>query len=156
MENHPDPRLEKFIDRQLRGLPELKAPPTLVPRVLAAIQIRQRQQIWWQQPWLQWPRPAQVISCALAMLAIATAYFALPDWDSLAVNTLPEKVAHRFALFSWLWEIGSSLVNTVTAILHAFQPWLIYGFAVLFLMYLTCVGLGTICFRVAFYKREDF
>ena len=54
-----NPDLEKLIHQELQKLPELTAPATLIPGVLAAIQQRAAAP-WWRQAWWDWPAPAKL------------------------------------------------------------------------------------------------
>ena len=55
--------LERLIDRKLAELPQPVAPPTLVPRVLAAIETRLARP-WYQRAWRTWPPALQAASAA--------------------------------------------------------------------------------------------
>ncbi len=65
---HPSD-LERLIDRKLGELPQPVAPPTLLPRVLAAIEARLTQP-WHQRAWRTWP-PALQVASAIGLLAVA-------------------------------------------------------------------------------------
>ena len=54
MNSEYEKRLEAEIERELKGLPELTAPGTLVSRVMAAIEQR-ADRPWYRQPWQAWP-----------------------------------------------------------------------------------------------------
>ena len=59
------------VDRALKGLPAPKAPRTLLPRVMAAVDARTARTA--PRPWLDWPHAGQRASVALvAVLAIGT------------------------------------------------------------------------------------
>jgi hypothetical protein len=62
--------LERLIDRELKHLPVPRAPRSLLPRVMAAIEAP-RLQPWYSRPWLSWPRVWQGVSVAcVAVLAL--------------------------------------------------------------------------------------
>ena len=59
--------LETLVDRELRRLPALRAPHTLLPRVLAAVQ-RWSQRPWYARAWFTWPIGGQIASAAALVL----------------------------------------------------------------------------------------
>jgi hypothetical protein len=58
--------LERLVDRELKRLPQPRAPRSLLPRVMAAVAVP-RPLAWYSRPWLAWPRSLQ----ALSVLAFA-------------------------------------------------------------------------------------
>ena len=69
MNEQDEKQLEQLVHRELRKLPELPAPETLVHSVMLAVHAKEREP-WWQRPWLTWPRPVQVISSALCVATV--------------------------------------------------------------------------------------
>jgi hypothetical protein len=147
--NHDDGNeLEQFISAKLRSLPERKAPPALIGNVLAALQARQALP-WWQRPWATWPTlPKLAFGPVLAMCAVTIVW-------SLSLIPLPQfSIANTFQ--GWreasapIIEAGGSLLNAVSLVVGAAQPWLLVGIAVVAIMYATCIGVGTLCLRWAF------
>ena len=67
-------------------------------------------------------------------------------------TSAPGALLQRFPLLGMLWSLGSSLLGALLVVLRARESWVIYGATTVFLMYLTCIGIGTACFRVAFRK----
>ena len=68
--------LTAFVDRALEALPAPRAPRTLLPRVLAAVQ-RWTERPWYQRSWLTWPLAWQTASlAAVACLVLAAALVA--------------------------------------------------------------------------------
>jgi hypothetical protein len=62
--------LEILADRKLRELPAPAAPPTLLPRVLRAVQ-RQLERPWYNRPWMAWPLALQALSVAALAVVLA-------------------------------------------------------------------------------------
>ncbi|HET7619217.1 MAG TPA: hypothetical protein VFK20_11970 [Vicinamibacterales bacterium] len=60
-----DDDLEERIDRALRRLPPPRAPQTLLPRVMTAIQAW-NERPWYARPWFAWPTVWRVLSVVLA------------------------------------------------------------------------------------------
>src|SRR5580765_1932286 len=63
---YPDD-LDRLVDRELRELPTPRAPRTLLPRVLAAVEHLTRRP-WYARAWLTWPLGWQIVS----LVALAT------------------------------------------------------------------------------------
>ena len=154
MSIEPEPNLETSIHRQLRALPEKPAPATLIPRVMAVIEARARQ--WWRQPWLDWPRAAQVISSAALLIILGVAsWWSYAEGPAMEVEQVPETLLDRFPLVEAIWGFCASLINGLLAVVQANQTWVMYGLMIVFLMYLACIGIGTAFFRVAYNKHSD-
>src|SRR5258708_5544456 len=154
MEPNPHQMLEELIHRELSKLPERAAPDNLIPRVLAQIQARERRH-WWQRAWPHWPMLAQLASMPL-MLAVAafTIYGVSVSWKfgfgASEFGSVSETMESISAVFDFLGVLG----NAGLVLGRSVAPqWLIVALLVPVAMYLTCVGLGTLCYRVAFYKR---
>ena len=63
----PD-ELERLISRRLERLPAPKAPPALLPRVMAAV-LLEIEKPWHARPCADWPRPMQVAVAAVTVCA---------------------------------------------------------------------------------------
>ena len=72
MKHEFDPKLESLLDAELKNLPLLAAPPSLLANVMSAIAARARLP-WWQRAWWDWPLTAKAAFLLLA-LAIAGAF----------------------------------------------------------------------------------
>lgn len=188
MENTPEQKLEKLIRQELRKLPEMEAPQTLIPQVMTAIQREQQLEklihrnlqvlsefdapgsliprvlsaiqaranlSWWQRPLLTWPPILRVLSLALLLAGLGLAgYFGVMVWESWIVAGLFGKIAQGFTFLSPLWDILAAVANAIVLLLKSVNQFYLVSVAgVLMLMYLSCVGLGTVCFRVIFHKR---
>ena len=70
--------LERLADHELRRLPQPRAPHTLLPRVMAAVEVW-AQRPWYTRAWFAWPVGWRVASLApLALLAYALWSWSLP------------------------------------------------------------------------------
>ena len=145
--NH-DPKLEAQIQRELANLPELSAPATLVPRVLDVIRARAARP-WWQQAWAAWPPQIQAASLALlASVAVALSLAGGWAWHSASLPAIPGGWRES------LPALGETLLNTALHLFrHAGTTSLVLGLGAVLMMYLTCVGVGTLCFRLVISKR---
>ncbi|MFO1496858.1 MAG: hypothetical protein U1G07_00420 [Verrucomicrobiota bacterium] len=147
--------LEALIQRELAKLPERPAPECLIPHVLARIQAR-RERAWWQRPWAEWPRVMRLASLPLMILgAIGTTLGAVVFYRVLVSSLGLARSSETFETVSAAWDVLSALGNALLLLGRtAGQQWLLWGFVVAFSMYLACVGLGTLCFRVACHSRR--
>ncbi|MBM3831927.1 MAG: hypothetical protein FJ403_01380 [Verrucomicrobia bacterium] len=154
MENDYNQQLEKSIQFELEKLPDLPAPETLIPRVLAALEARARAPIW-ERSWWNWPRRLQAVSAALAITLVgAILYGGHLLSGRLAVNAGQQSVADWWLGFAWVAEVLGTLGYALLIVGRSIeQHWFVGISALIFIMYLTCIGVGTVCFRVAISKR---
>ncbi len=153
--NSPDQeRLAAEIDRELKSLPELQAPSTLIPRVQAALALR-RTARWYRQPWQAWP-----VAMRAAALVILTAFFAslcLGVWKLPGTESYLAAARHTAGWFSSLTTLWSALHALVTTLAQAVQQLgrgILFGcLAAVALAWAMCLGLGTACLRFALARR---
>jgi hypothetical protein len=69
--------LERLVDQELKRLPTLRAPATLLPRVLAAT-VERPPARWCARPWLAWPLAWQAASLAVLLAFGAALALVLP------------------------------------------------------------------------------
>jgi hypothetical protein len=147
-------QLEAQIDRELKQLPELSAPASLVSRVMKRVEAQQRLP-WYSQPWIKWPVPLRVAT--LAGLAGLFALVTFLAWNFLASDAWPS-VDHALgevrAQSTMVWDTVSALVNAgVLAVKHLGTGFMVACLTVSFFSYLACIGLGTLAVRFAVAKR---
>jgi hypothetical protein len=144
-------QLESRLDRELRSLPLLKAPGTLSPRVMAAIAARQ-QAAWWRKSWLEWPSLARLLFLVLSASvtgAVITAGMQLPVLSGLT-GSLGQPVASALSWFEPYLGMLDSVANALWLVVKAVPVyfwWL--GLAFTAVAYGTCIGLGTLGYRLA-------
>lgn len=152
-ENENEQALERWLHAQLRQLPERAAPEGLVPAVLAALAARPAQP-WWERPWLTWPWAAQALSSgAAAALLGALGFWGRPLLERVGVGPEFQWTGVRPFLAS-LWDAVGAWAGHWGSLPPAWIPWLGYGGLTLLLLYLACVGLGTVCFRLVETQRN--
>lgn len=143
--------LEKFIHRELRGLPVRHAPSTLEARVLAAIEHRATI-AWYHKSWTYWPAAVRALFLAgvtgLAGTAITAFYLFMQ-------GSQPALVWQEFSSrFGWLTSIYGAAVWTVNfagQMISGIPPvWLYGGGAVIALLYAAFFGLGATAYRVLY------
>ena len=96
--------LERLVERACREQPALKAPPTLVGRVLREVE-RRATLPWWRRSFGHWPVPVRAAFVAGCVLLVGSLF--TPPLAGIAL-----KAAMPFA---WLHQAGASaaLLNTV-------------------------------------------
>ena len=142
--------LERLADRELKRLPAPRAPHTLLPRVMAAVQ-EWAARPWYARAWFTWPLGWQVISLAALVGLAGAGVVMFPSAEQALVTA----VASRTAVLSA--ALGSVLGHTEAAITAGRivwralgEPLVPYAFTVVLLMCLACVAFGTVLNRVAF------
>jgi hypothetical protein len=154
MERNPQQALEELIHRELAKLPNRPAPETLIPRVLAEIQARAHRR-WWQRPWPQWPLALQLASVPVLLAGfIGTLYGLSVTWKFFTGEMQFGTVWDTLGSFSVVLDVLDTLASAVVVLCRYVGPlWVAGVLMVPVVMYLACVGLGTLCYRMAVYKR---
>lgn len=150
MNPEADDKLEKLIHSELAKLPELKAPETLIPRVLEAIRSNASKP-WWQRSWFHWPFGARMTSIGFACAVLALILVSLSMlWQNASGAAPLGMVLDWLTPFAVVGDILSTLAGAALMTLSWIgKLWLALGLTIAFLMYVSCVGIGTICFRLA-------
>jgi hypothetical protein len=149
-ETNNDP-LAAWTDRALKQLPLRSAPASLMMQVLAAIR-RQASLPWYRRPWLTWPRGFQLGS-ALAMSGLVGLVVWLVTQSGAPAEAAT--VAHRAeSSFTLIGSIADTLGRAVLLLLRSLSTPVVIGLLTMVgAAYLTCLGLGTACWRVACGRR---
>ena len=156
MNSDYEKQLAAAVDRALKALPDLKAPGTLAPRVMAAI-ARRALVPWYRQAWPNWPKPLQALLLVLlGSLFGGLTYlgWALPRTEAVA-GTL-QQGGRWLAELGVVWNTANALVGALGTVIKHLNPAFLLGCLVaLGLGYMACVSLGAIYMRVAFSKGWD-
>jgi hypothetical protein len=138
--------LETRIGRTLQRFPAPRAPHTLLPRVLAAVQ-EWSLRPWYSRAWFTWPIGGQVISAAALILFVIGAAFL-----TMSAQAAIDQTAAR--LLSGVMPVAQraeAMFNATRVIWRAVvEPLAVYAFAVVAVMFLACVAFGTALSHVAF------
>lgn len=148
-------KLEQRIHRELVKVPEREAPEALVRSVLAAIETRASRP-WWRAPIPEWPRKNQFCFVAIMLLLIAGASLGLGRiWPTEAIQEIPTVASAAIGPVRPTISVLETLTRATALLLKSFtQPWLI-AFALGFLfVYLSCIGMGMVWYRVTFQKGD--
>jgi|RhiMethySRZTD1v2_1073278.scaffolds.fasta_scaffold1550271_2 hypothetical protein len=147
MNNEPDPQLADQIDAALKQLPLVPAPRELAGQVRAALLARAARP-WWRREWWHWPvlARAALLSFAAAVIVALGSSSALLDVDPTNVSQLGARLVPAVGYPGPL----ETLVNAGHVLWErAVAPQILHFGAGLALLYLVCVGLGTVYFRFA-------
>jgi hypothetical protein len=151
MNSDYDKQLEAGIGRELKNLPELTAPDSLVNRVLATLERRSRVP-WYRRSWQKWPAAPRWASFAALLVLFGGLCYA--GWKMSHADPIVLAMHRMGNWFSALNMIGNTLSVIVNSGVLALKK-LGTGFmaACLFalaLAYAMCLGLGTIYVRLGF------
>lgn len=103
---------------------------------------------------MNWPSSMR-LAFVVGVCAVATGilYLGFQFSNEIPVGALIAKVSAWFGFFAPLWNLIVALGNALVLVLRAGGLWLFWGaLAFVGAMYLTCVGLGTVCYRVVLNK----
>jgi hypothetical protein len=154
MSSEYERRLEAEIERELKCLPDLPAPATLSLRVMTAI--RQRAATpWYHQSWPAWPMPVRV--SALLVLLLLFGLLCYAGWEFSHLPTVldaSQKVGGVVSFMNALWNALGLLAVALVLVIKHLGTWFILGLlAMLAITYGTCMGLGSVYFKLAFARR---
>jgi hypothetical protein len=142
--------LEALVSRELRQLPLPRAPRTLLPRVLAAVQAL-AQRPWYEREWFTWPAGWQLASIAALIAIVGGGAVLVPKTIAAAgavASTLTGRVMEDVAPMAQRAEVTT---NTVRVIWRALlEPVVAYAFGFVALMCLACAAFGVALNRVVF------
>ena len=147
----PDPNLEAWAWAELKKLPPVPAPATLLPRVLQRLEARARR-YWWLRVWWDWPLAAKVASLMLG-IALAGSLGGGGLLVDERVAAYAGDITERFTPLAGLWDIATALGRAAVQVWAAVaQPVILTGLALGTVLYLLCLGLGTAVVR-SIWKR---
>lgn len=154
MESDYEKQLALEIDRELKSLPELRAPASLAARVMAAVE-HPVELPWYRRAWQSWPMPIQVgaMGILLAFLG-ALCYGAWELTYSAGFALALQKAGQWFSGVSAVWNAANAICGTlVIAVKQLGSGFMIAAVAAVALAWAACVGLGTVYVRLAFARR---
>ena len=154
MSSEYEERLQAEMDALLKGLPQRTAPPTLLRRVMAAIESRAALP-WYRQSWQMWPAALRVASLVILLSlfgGLCLAGWKLPQADAYAstVGQLSQWLSGVCAL----WNVLSVLFTAALAMVKQLPAGFIAACLIsLGLGYGLCIGLGAAWLRFAFARQ---
>ncbi len=154
MSSDYEKRLEAQIGQALKGLPELPAPRTLLPRVLAVVQSRAALP-WYRLPWERWPVGWRTLALVVLLGSFGGLCFA--GWELVRTEGFALAMREVSGWFSGLSAVGNAVHVLVSTLLLALRQLptavLAVGVALLVLSYAICMGVGAAWVRFAFARR---
>ncbi len=147
-------QLEAVVRRELKALGELEAPPEIARRVMRVIGQRASAP-WYRREWQTWPLALRSVS--LVGLMGSFAFLCLESWQFVrfaALSPAAQEVSGWFSLADAIWNAATVLADALGLAFRSLGPAVLIGSAVMLLFcYATCVGLGTVYWRLAYARR---
>jgi len=146
--------LETEIDRELKSLPELQAPAGMVNRVFQAIDSRARLP-WFRQAWPAWPPVLRFTALGFLLAMFGGLCFA--GWQVAQLESVNSSLKQVGNWFASIGAVGNALHVVISTLGLALKQ-LGTGFLIACLViiaggYAMFLGLGTVCFRLAYARR---
>lgn len=141
--------LERVVDRHLRTLPVPRAPRTLLPRVMAAVE-QSSNAPWYRRGWVAWPLTWQAVS-VLALIAVVAGFVLARPYAAALVAAVaphaqvpvPTEISAAARAVDASWDAARILWRVLV------QPMGVYLVTFVFVMSAACVAFGTALGRVA-------
>lgn len=147
--------LECQVDRVLKRLPEVPAPQTLLPRVLAAVRARAALP-WYRQSWQAWPMPLQIAT--ILVLVASFGVFLFASWElsrAAGYAAVRQEIGEMFSAVAVIGNVLGVLVSALRLVVEKLGTGFIIGcLAAAGLAYSIFIGLGTVYLRLAFSQRQ--
>jgi hypothetical protein len=138
------------LHRELEGLPELEAPSTLIPGVLARIK-KPAIAPWYHSSWWQWPLALRGASMVVAFAVLGALGWLSGTFGELGLG---QQLLHALVEFKAVMTL--TLHTAETALGSSAVFWrehgriiLIAAASLLLATYLTCVAAGTALYQLA-------
>jgi predicted membrane protein len=113
---------ERRLDAELRRLPEVNAPATLVPGVLAIVRAREamRERAWWRRPATTW-HPALRVAFGAAALSLLGAIILGGHllWPELQASPEARSVSAFGSKLAALWSVAQTVVDALGLVLQS-------------------------------------
>lgn len=143
--------LAALVDRELARLPLPSAPPTLLPRVMAAVR-GWSMRPWYQRAWFTWPPAWQLASVVVLAMLVSVMALLVPDAQA-AARDLTGSIMARLGLATKVPGLVQQLGATRTALevvwRSLLQPVATHAAALVVLMFLASVTIASALSRVA-------
>lgn len=145
---------ERSIHRELHRLPLPKAPETLLPRVMAAVQ-EWAQRPWYTRAWLSWPAGWQIASSLAFVVFIAGVVTVLTSVQAEAgFAALSAMVARALAPAAPIARVVAVAAETFQVVTTALRPFAVFAFPLVVLMGAACLVFANALNQVVFGKAH--
>ena len=145
MKNMENSDLERFIDEQLRRLPDREAPVDLVSHVLAAI-ARQEALPWYRLPFTRWPLIPRIVLLEVLLGTFGVvAYLVSGPAGQVTISALYEKAASATWFTSLVRVSGNAMVTLIQGVTGY---WIAVAVAVVLAMYGACIAGGVALYKI--------
>lgn len=147
--------LNAAVDRELKQLPELRAPETLIARVMSKIEQRELPAAR-NSSWMFWSLRWRIISLSAFAALFCAACFGM-QW---ILNTpfsvsLVQQIDQNASTMGFVWNTLSVLANAAELALRKLDTrFLILSAALVGAAYFVCIGLGTMMVQTAIARRK--
>ena len=127
-----------------------RAPHTLLPRVMAAVQAWTLRP-WYERAWFTWPLAWQIVSMAVPILIVVGGAMLLPNAQAAARDAASRFGSGAIGDVAAMARRAEATTHAARILWHALlEPFVAYAFALVGLMCLACAAFGTVLNRVAF------
>jgi len=141
--------LDIGLARELEALSVPSAPPTLLPRVMAAVQAWMRRP-WYQRAWFTWPLALQLAAFVLAVLLLMLVVSLSPAAFASARHIIMQLITPASGGAANVFRHVDPLATAAIALWDSLiRPLLVYAFPVVAVMCLACGILAVALNRVA-------
>ena len=152
MNFEPDKNLERLIQEELQKLPDLQAPPTLIPRVISRIRADARHADV-IAPWRNWPLIWKFISVLcfavlLGVLAASLGGFNVAGWS--------ETIRAGAVRLAEVWQTMVAALNAGVVVSRALsEHLLIWALLIFGSMAMVTIAAGTGLWRLTFSGQQE-
>jgi len=147
-------QLEAEVHRELKALPEIPAPATLVARVMAAIELRKALP-WFKRAWHTWPGPLQGLFLVTMLALFGGICFG--GWEAshtAMFASAVHKIGGWLSSFGAIYTALNALAGVIVALIKQVNSGVLMGLlCAAGLGYALFLALGTMYVRLAFAKR---
>jgi hypothetical protein len=146
MERKFETELEALLQRELKRLPNRKAPATLAPRIMAAIQAKSQVPAWRRPIWTlprrtQWMVALLYLTVIVSLYSAANSAISFSQWASIWTDWANTGNA--------LSEGGEVLFGSLGLVLRAFESIWLMLLALGVVLYLFCLATGSVFYQLA-------
>lgn len=150
-----EPGWVNVLDRKLHELPNRRAPSTLLPRVMAAIQARASLP-WYRRSWWEWPSVWQVLSLLGVSGLLGLVTWSCGPGSSGFLAQAGALLTDWMPALEPMWTLLGTLARALALVVKQVGGWTILaGLGLCLAMYLSCIGVGTVFYRLVNPRRNS-